>query len=252
MQPFTMEAQSPDELQKHITGTYTTLRLGVAVIGIALPLLLWIGGLIVLDVPLRDSMSAYYHTGMRNVLVGLLFATGACLYLYKGFSDQENVALNCAGIFAVCVAMFPPGLPGGPTRLLTAHSAAGALFFLAVAYVCLFRAPDTLTLMRDAERARSYRRAYRLIGTGMVLSPVIAWVLTQFLRGGDGNPYTFFIELAGTWIFGAYWLVKSREIAHTDAERRAAERAVYTHSTGNVVAVSDAQEPATSPLAGRP
>jgi len=57
-------------------------------------------------------MSAYYHTAMREVFVGILFAVGAYLYLYKGFSAVENIALNLAGTFAICIPLFPTPLPG--------------------------------------------------------------------------------------------------------------------------------------------
>ncbi len=31
--------------------------------------------------------------------------------------------------------------------------------------------------------------------------------------------YTLFVEAAGIWIFATYWLVKSRELSYTNAER---------------------------------
>ena len=60
---------------------------------------------------LAGSMSEYYWAAAgdvvpaRNVFVGGLFAVSACLWLYKGFSPRENVALNLAGLFAVGVAL---------------------------------------------------------------------------------------------------------------------------------------------------
>jgi hypothetical protein len=250
MRPFTVEPQSPDELQKHITGTYTSLRWGVAIIGAALPLLLWIGGMVVLGQPLLDSMSAYYHSGMRNVFVGSLYAAGACLYLYKGFNDQENVALNCAGILALCIAVFPTG-KGPDAQFVTVHGASAVLFFFAIAYVCLFRASDTLPLMQDEKKAGRYRRAYKWIGYGLIASPAVAFVLTEFFRGRDGgNPFVFFVELAGVWIFAAYWVVKSREIKQTDAERRAADREVRTESTGKLLPAGAAAERKPAPSGG--
>jgi hypothetical protein len=54
-------------------------------------------------------MSAYYHSGggaMRDEFVGILFAVGAFLCLYKGFTTFEY-ALNLAGAFVIGVAAFP-------------------------------------------------------------------------------------------------------------------------------------------------
>jgi hypothetical protein len=48
-------------------GTYHNLRLGVGVIGIAFPIVVWLGGMILDDEPLRSLMSAYYYSdAMRN------------------------------------------------------------------------------------------------------------------------------------------------------------------------------------------
>ena len=79
-----------EDLQKHFTATYVNLRIGMAVIAMAFPILLWVGGLLQ-GLELQPSMSDYYHAGspaglMRDWFVGLLFAVGVFLYLYKGFT----------------------------------------------------------------------------------------------------------------------------------------------------------------------
>ena len=78
-----------DELKKNILSTYFTLRAGIVVLSVALPVALYVGGLWHGVPGLAESMSAYYgeHAGaLRNVFVGTLCAIGAFLYLYKGFS----------------------------------------------------------------------------------------------------------------------------------------------------------------------
>ena len=96
-----MNPEKPEQLQKHITGTYTSLRWGLVAIAVTLPLILWIGGYLRQGLPLQGSMSAYYHNSMRDVFVGALFGISACLYFYKGYSLWENRALNLAGISTV-------------------------------------------------------------------------------------------------------------------------------------------------------
>ncbi len=81
------------ELLPHILSTYFILRIGMGIIAIAFPISLWFVGLL-RGVELQTSMSAYYHTSMQDVFVGILFALGTFLYLYKGFSKGENIALN--------------------------------------------------------------------------------------------------------------------------------------------------------------
>lgn len=212
-------------LQDHLKGTYLAVRIGTAVVGAALPLLLWIGGALRDGEPLRGSMSAYYYSpAMRDVFVGGLVAVGLCLVLYKGFSAREDWALNLGGALAVLVAMVPTRPPGTDGSAVTAHGTFAVLFFACIAYVCVFRASDTLGLIQDTTRVRRYRTTYRVLGVAMIASPLIAFALNALFRDiTDQNPLTFFIEAAGVWVFATYWLVKSRELAETDAERLAVE-----------------------------
>jgi len=52
---------APEELQRHILSTYMNIRVGIAVIGIVFPFVLWLGGYVYARLPLQGSMSAYYH-----------------------------------------------------------------------------------------------------------------------------------------------------------------------------------------------
>jgi hypothetical protein len=69
-------ALDPGELRTHMLGTYHTMRLGVAWLGIALVVALYFLGPrvdeLVLRGVLRGSMSAYYHSPMRDAFVGIL------------------------------------------------------------------------------------------------------------------------------------------------------------------------------------
>ena len=101
----------PENLQKHVFSTYTHLRIGMITIAFLFPLLLVVGGLWH-GVEWQDSMSAYYHATvgatappMRVWFIGLLYALGVFLFLYKGFSKLENWCLSFAGIFAVGVGL---------------------------------------------------------------------------------------------------------------------------------------------------
>lgn len=234
-------SKSPDELQKHMAATYFTLRMGIILLAATLPLILWFGGM-ALGLSLKASMSDYYWSPMRNVFVGILWAAGAFLYLYKGFSKPENYALNLAGIFVICVAMLPTAAPIPPgavlprAELLTAHGASAVLFFAAIAYVCIFCASDTLPLMKDEALAKKYSATYKVLGILMVTAPASAYLLTLLAQStAESKSYVFFIEFVGVWIFAAYWLLKSRELSQTDAERLVVEREARADSTGKVL-----------------
>lgn len=106
---------------------------------------------------------------------------------------------------------------GDECKKLSVHGTCAISLFLCIAYVCVFRASDTLRLLKNMVLAGRYRITYRLLGIGMVLSPLIALLMTVVFR--QFKSYTFFVEAAGIWIFATYWLVKSRELKSTNAER---------------------------------
>src|SRR6185436_4551827 len=113
-------------LSNQAAATYRMLRYGLAGIAFAFPIVLWIGGYLRAELPLAGSMSAYYHDGagvMRNEFVGILFAVGALLFAYQGYSEFEDWALNFAGIFALGIAVFPMKWPESTDSSFSLHGA---------------------------------------------------------------------------------------------------------------------------------
>jgi hypothetical protein len=220
-----------EELYKSISGSYFFLRMGLAFMALAFPVVLWIGAG---TEHLQGSISAYYHfrdTGgsgrssfgagaMRDVFVGALCAMGAFLLFYRGYSRREDIALNLAGIGAILVALFPIDWPDdvGSFRNIV-HFTSAVTLFLAVAYVSIFRCGDTLRLLRDENRRRTFGRLYRLLGGLMVALP-LSIVTLELLADrfyliperSDESRVIFWIEVAGIYVFSAFWIAKSREI----------------------------------------
>lgn len=56
---------------------------------------------------LLDSISAYYFSSAHVIFVASLCAIGACLIVYEGNTDAENVTLNFSGMLAFIVAVVP-------------------------------------------------------------------------------------------------------------------------------------------------
>jgi hypothetical protein len=56
---------------------------------------------------LQTSVSAYYYTPVRAILVGTFFAIGFALVVYKGQDLREDFFLNLAGMFIAIVAIAP-------------------------------------------------------------------------------------------------------------------------------------------------
>jgi hypothetical protein len=162
-----------NKLQRHVFSTYLTLRYGIVAIGSLLPLIVYTVGAL-RHVPLQASISAYYWapSGLadapsRDWFVGCLFGVAALLYLYKGFSTAENLALNAAAIFALGVAIFPTEWsPDGQSGKFSIHGFCAVALFACLAYVVWFRAGDTLSLLgADSDEGdHLFRRRRPLVG----------------------------------------------------------------------------------------
>ena len=210
-----------DTLRDHILKTYSLLRIGMALIGILFPLVLWWVGLF-RGVELQGSISAYYHTPMRDVFVGSLCAIGVFLYFYKGVTKDENIALNFAGIFAVLIALLPTSAPSDlQCETFTApylHGTSAILFFIAIAYVCWFCASDTLELITDRNRRKLYGILYKGFAVSMIFLPLLsAFLLFLF---NESNSVVYVVELLAVWVFSAYWVTKTLEIKETQLDLR--------------------------------
>ena len=89
------------------TATYRYLRLALVVLVVLLAAAVLIEWLQTGRTCLQTSISAYYFTPVRPVLVGVLVAVGVCLVALKGADEREDVLLNVAGMLAPVVAFVP-------------------------------------------------------------------------------------------------------------------------------------------------
>jgi hypothetical protein len=115
LEPVTSTKPRPtDPTLSRYVRSYLILRAGVGALGAALPLILVLGDGFGLDgnpFP-RTSLSAYYYSGMRDVHVSLICATGIFLVAYKvAEHNLDNTLSLVAGGAAVAVAWGPPKLP---------------------------------------------------------------------------------------------------------------------------------------------
>jgi len=211
MSPMVAAHEPGRGLPISVEKTYRALRYGLGVMALLLPVALAVGGAFK-GVSLQASLSAYYHTSLRDVFVGVLFGAGAGLLLYKGFRWDEDWALNFAGVFAVLVAL----VPTPQTGRFSLHGTYAVLFFLSLAYVALFTPKLTLELLKEKDRplARRYNAAYKILGGAMIVLPAVAAVLFSIWPYPEGRtrPVIFFVEVGAIYAFGVYWIVKSWEI----------------------------------------
>jgi hypothetical protein len=97
-----------DEKFIKLSLSYLSLRKTVGWIGISLPFVLILGKIILFPgngIP--TSISHYYYTGMRDVMVGALCAVALFLFFYEGYDEWDEWLGNLAAIFALGAALFP-------------------------------------------------------------------------------------------------------------------------------------------------
>jgi len=103
----------PKDLNRNQTYSYLALRKAVGWIGILIPFTMIMGMFLIFnEVTIQKSISNYYFTGMRDVLVGAICAIALFMFFYRGYDKLDDWAGNMTGLFAIGVAWFPTADPG--------------------------------------------------------------------------------------------------------------------------------------------
>ena len=211
--------QRNPERTTFLESSFIAQRRGMAILAAVFPLVFLLSGLLG-RTELQTSLSAYYWTldPERNFFVGALCAIGVFLLLYKGYTPLEDRVLDLAGLCAVGVAFVPTakGSACGAASGLSAHGAFAVVFFLCLAFICVFMSEQSLKSMPDPDRAARFRRAYRICAGAMIVLIGLA-VASRFLSGGAMEALcrrgaTFFLEALAIWTFAAFWYIKTREL----------------------------------------
>lgn len=219
--------------------SYLNLRTVVGFIGIFLPIAFIIGEAYFLrgDVHVRGSISAYYHTSMRDLFVAGLCVIGFLLATYM--SAQTNTwdfwLSFVAGIAVIFVVFFPTKRGGltsdsplcgtdpipngcswvqqelGENPTATVHFISAAIFILCLAAIAFLFAYREKKYEGDARMALVQKicgwviiAAVVWVGLGFVLNLTI-WELTPLYVG----------EVLSVWAFGVSWLLKGRDLRGT-------------------------------------
>lgn len=204
--------------QEPLVLSYLDLRTAVGIIGVALPLVLALGKLLLQGPGIQDSISSYYYTVMRNVFVGSLCAIGVFLMSCRGYDWKDEFAGNLACVFAIGVALFPTTPYMGATSreefIGKLHLSFAALLFLTFAYFSLKlftkTAPDKTPTRQKLQRNIVYRVCGYTILACILLIAVVALTSVRYLFGRL-TP-VFWLESVAIVAFGVSWLTKGETI----------------------------------------
>jgi hypothetical protein len=195
--------------------SYLAVRTSIGVVGMALPFVLVLGGLAV-GTGLQTSVSAYYHTGMRDIFVGSLCAIAVFLWSYRGYDERDDRAGTVASVAALGVALLPtaPLTPWSGDALVGGlHVASAAVFFGTLAYFSLrlFRLSGR-AVPTDRKLARN--RVYTVCGYAIIGAMVaIAIVSVPPVRSAVAHLRpVLWLEALAVVAFGVSWFTKGEAI----------------------------------------
>lgn len=220
--------------------SFLSVRRAIGAMGFFLPLallsygVLWSGDLL-------PSISAYYYSPMREVLVGSLCAQAVFLWSYEGYrppvpeliTDKRVARIAALGALGVALS---PTLPRATAIIATDHAAAcktipitliqcllgearaswihniaAFLFFGALAVFCLvlFVKGTTETAEKRA-RHRIYRACgWTIVGSLIVMAALLATGLDDRLQ--HWQPI-FWLEVLASFAFATSWAVKGESM----------------------------------------
>ena len=93
-----------DETRKMIS--YKAMRRNIGILGMALPFLLMAGSAVFYNCcTVQVSVSQYYHSGMRDLFVGILAFVAMFMFSYRGYNDLDRISGIIAGAGALAGAI---------------------------------------------------------------------------------------------------------------------------------------------------
>jgi len=218
------------EDKNELVTSYLEVRKFIGLTGISLPIFLLLFSVIADGSGPKGSISAYFYSGGREILVGSLFAIGVFLFAYKGFDKDkrqptDKLVSRLAAVGAIGIAFAPMDwaasgspvepvctwlqctLTGGVTKYL--HGAFAVLFFGSLATFCLVNfqrcadgaEPDAEKLFRNG--------IFKMLGWIIVIGTVgfIAGSIWDF-----GGAFVFWAESVAVVAFGLSWIIKGEAI----------------------------------------
>jgi hypothetical protein len=216
------------DAEQRLVASYRDLRALVGLLGMLLPIALpSVACLVDGRSPLLSSVSAYYGTGSRDVLVGVLFVFSAFFVEYRGYDRIDECAGNAGALFAMVVAVCP--CTSRNQVVATLHLVAAALLFLTFAFFCLFRFTKRDPGRVAVTRRKQLRDSIYKVNGGVIVAGMIAIALHGLFRDKSqpASTFTFFVESLMLWAFGFAWIVKGNALLADESPENVAPSPVH-------------------------
>lgn len=223
--------------RERLLRSYFFIRLALGVIGFAIPLMLWGLDSIVFKggQSLKGSLSAYYHTGARDLFVAALSVTGFLLITYMvGDSEKLGYKLSTvAGVAALGIAFLPTkriGLTEGATLCGPGPSSlprpdgcaplqqafgesivAGIHFFFTGLFIVMIAAICWFVFAKNERHAGLYKLCAGVIALAMLITLVGTGIGRSFDIQFWIQPL-YIGEVMSVYAFALAWLTASLDL----------------------------------------
>ena len=194
--------------------SFMTLRRSIGYLAFFLAPVLIVGSFILDDTnQIQVSMSAYYYSHMRNVLVGVVCGISLFLFCYHGYKWYDSLSSKLAALFALGIAFFPTSATNDKTDIISKlHYITSGIFFVILAFMSIFLFTKSSGDMTSQKKKRN--RVYKICGIIMLISvagiPIAGfdsiWDKIKHLKP------TFFLETIALVAFGISWMTKGEAI----------------------------------------
>jgi hypothetical protein len=190
--------------------SYLTLRKILGLLGISLVPVLILGSFLLDHTnQVQISVSAYYHTHMRNVLVGVLCGMSLFLLSYHGYEWKDSLASKLAGAFALGIAFFPTSQTDDKADIISKlHYITSGIFFVILSYMSIFLFTKSSGHKTPEKKKRN--RIYRTCGIIMIIS--VAGIPVDGIKAIHDKIIflkpTLILETLALTSFGISWLTK--------------------------------------------
>ncbi len=206
--------------------SYITLRRLIGVLGMTLPLVCIAGGALFAGTPGQRSISYYYHTNMRDFLVGLLVTVSMFFITYRGYDRKDRLVTWIIGLAGLGLAFFPirsvesPDAPAGiflmdPASASVIHVTCAVVFFALLAFnsIFLFTLSGKGTTPRT--KNKKIRNRIHLACGGAILASLAAIGVLWLARGETSmnqSRWVLALQTVMLLAFGISWLVKGKTV----------------------------------------